>query len=254
MKTLTSILLLLVSIQEIKAQKNTVRKDYLFENPVTKEQIRIETGNKVTIGFKIQEVKLKGTILSLSDSSLTIGFNEEPYQQAVPYGNIGTIDLIPERHKRYIVRITLNSEEILKGELIRATRDSLTVQKKIRNLPPTRVAASEIKSIRIRGKIAVWTGLSIGASTGIVVGGIAGYATYSPTSYCSSNPSSPFCFNELGQGVNTFVGAVIGGLTGSLLGLAIGTANREFIVEGNQAQFDLFANEFKEKVLFEKSK
>jgi len=60
MKTLTSILLLLVSIQEIKAQKNTVRKDYLFENPVTKEQIRIETGNKVTIGFKIQEVKLKG--------------------------------------------------------------------------------------------------------------------------------------------------------------------------------------------------
>jgi len=118
----------------------------------------------------------------------------------VPYGNIGTIDLIPERHKRYIVRITLNSEEILKGELIRATRDSLTVQKKIRNLPPTRVAASEIKSIRIRGKIAVWTGLSIGASTGIVVGGIAGYATYSPTSYCSSNPIVPFALMNLVKG------------------------------------------------------
>jgi len=150
-----------------------------------------------------------------------------------------------DNYKDLIVRVALKSGETLKGVLIRTTRDSLTMQKKIRNLPPTSIAASDISSIRIRGKKALWIGLAIGAGTGVVASGITGYASYSPTPYCAANPNDLFCFNELDQALNTFAGAVIGGLTGSLVGLAIGSASKEFKIEGDQAQFDLFATEFK---------
>jgi len=83
MKELIPILLLLVCIQPTKAQKTTAKKDYLFENPVTKEQIKIETGNKVDIRFKIPDVQIRGTILALSDSSLLLSVREEPYRQFV---------------------------------------------------------------------------------------------------------------------------------------------------------------------------
>ena len=88
MKTLISILLLLASIQVVKAQENDGKKDFLFENPVTKEQIKIETGNKVAIRFKLPNIRITGTILSLSDSALILGIRQEPFRQFVPFRNI----------------------------------------------------------------------------------------------------------------------------------------------------------------------
>jgi len=73
MKTLISILIMLLSIQEVTAQENTARKDFQFENQVTKTKIKIEIGNKVSIRFKTPDATITGTILFLSDSSLILG-------------------------------------------------------------------------------------------------------------------------------------------------------------------------------------
>ena len=145
-----------------------------------------------------------------------------------------------EAQKRYIVHVALKSGETLKGVLIRTTKDSLTIQKKIRNLPPIRLGASEIKSIRIRKRGSMRLGLGIGAGTGAIIGGIIGYASYTPPD-CSN---SLFCF-DFGPEFDTIGGGLIGAAAGSLVGLAIGSAGKEFIVEGDQTRFDLFADEFK---------
>jgi len=84
MKTLTSILIVLLSIYEAIGQESTPRKDFLFGNPVTKAKIKIETGNKVAIRFTKPDATITGTILSLSDSSLILGIGQEPYRQIIP--------------------------------------------------------------------------------------------------------------------------------------------------------------------------
>src|SRR5258706_13656711 len=93
MKTLISILLLLFAVQVAIAQGNTARKDFVFVDPVTKEQIKIETGNKVAIRFKMN-LQTRGTVLALSDSSLVLGVRMEPYRQLIPFRNIASAVVI----------------------------------------------------------------------------------------------------------------------------------------------------------------
>jgi hypothetical protein len=249
MKTLISILPLLLSLQVVKAQENAARKDFLFVDPVTKEQIKIETGNEVAIRFKLPDVRITGTILSISDSSLILGVRQEPFRQLVPFWNIATMTVIAEAKKRYIVRVTWRSGKKLTGELIRTTRDSLSILKN-RNARPIRMEASEIKSIQIRRKKAVRQAIGIGAGMGGMIGGIIGY---------DSTPSELICsgcgpWNDLVSAPYTIIGGVIGAASGSLVGYVVGSAGRKFKIEGDQAKFDLFANKFKNKVSPETSK
>jgi hypothetical protein len=242
MKTLISIFLLLLSIQIGMAQENTARKEFLFENPVAKERIKIETGNKVVIRFKLPDVNVTGTILSLSDSSLLLGVRTEPYRQFVLFRNIATMTVIAEAKKIYIVRVTLKSGEILNGVLIHATQDSMTVQKNILDLQLTHIAAATIKSIRIHRRRAIGRGIGWGACSGGILGAVIGYASYSPP-HCTN----AFICVDLGPGPDVIAGGVMGAAAGSLVGLAIGSVNKKFKIEGDQSQFDLFANEFNTK-------
>ena len=238
MKTLISILLLLLSIQIVKAQENTARKDFLFENPVTKEQIKVEIGSKVDIRFKMPNARITGTILFLSDSSLIIGISQEPYRQFIPFGNIAKMVLI-QANKRLMFWLTLNSGEEMQGKAIRITHDSITM------LNSHRIGASDIKSIRIRRKGAIGRRLGISAGTGAVIGAIIGQNAHksrpcSGSSLCNATDQ----VDEFGA---TVLGALIGGVVGTAAGamslLAI-SPNKEFKIEGNQAKFDLFATEF----------
>ena len=146
-----------------------------------------------------------------------------------------------EAQKKYTVRITLKSGGTIKGVLVHATKDSLSMS--IRNLQRIRIGVTEIKSFRIRRRGAIGLVAGIGAGTGAIIGGIVGYASYTPPD-CAN---SLFCF-DFGPGFDAIGGGVIGAAAGSLIGLAIGSAGKEFIVEGAQTKFDLFANEFKDKL------
>ncbi len=142
-----------------------------------------------------------------------------------------------EAQKRYTVFVGLKGGENLKGTLIRTTQDSLSVN--IGNFRRV-FGVSEIKSIRIRRKGAVGRGVGFGAGTGAFLGGIIGYASYTPPD-CSN---SWFCL-DFGPGLDTIAGGLIGAVGGLLAGALIGSAGKEFKIEGNQAQFDLFANQFR---------
>src|SRR6266850_100836 len=237
MKMLISILIVFLSVQKAKAQENNGRKDFLFENPVTKEQIRIEPGNKVSIRFKLPDVTTTGIVLSLSDSSLILDTHKEPYRQIVPFWNIASMTLIIEAKKRYIVRVALQNGKMLKGQLIHTTQDSVSILNTL-NSQPTSVGSSEIRLIKIRRKKAVRHAIGIGAGTGGIIGGIIGYASTPAELTCSGcGPWNDFVHTPF-----TIIGGVIGAAAGSLVGLAIGSAGSQFKIEGKQAQFDLFAN------------
>ena len=230
MKPIISISIALLFFQSVKAQENSSKKYFLFENPVTKEQIRIETGNKVAIRFKIPNVRLTGTILSISDSSLILGAGQDLYRQ--PLRNIATITLITEAKKIYVARVKLKSGIWLKGAFIHNLQDSLTLLN-MQNFQRIRIAAMDIQSIRISRTGAIGRGIGQGAGTGAILGAILMRA--------SSSDCSTFCLET----ESAIAGGVIGGLIGSLAGAAIGSLSKEFKIEGNQAQFDMFVNEFK---------
>ncbi len=80
------------------------KKDFLFENPDTKERIKIETGNKVAIRFKIPDVMITGIILLLSDSSMNLVVDQ--VQQLVSFRNIASMKVIAQAKERYVVRLT----------------------------------------------------------------------------------------------------------------------------------------------------
>jgi len=237
MKTLTSILIALLSIQVVAAQENTSRKDFLFENQVTKTKIKIEIRNKVAIRFTKPDATITGTILFLSDSSLILGISPEPYRQLIPFRNIAEMKVIQDAYKRYVLRVVLKNGRSMKGELIRTMQDSLTMI--TRNYDRTHLAASEIKFIRIRGKSSLGNAIKIGVGVGVIAGLIIGYESHPiPPQGCHD----PGCFDEIGAAI---VGGAIGGAVGAAAGALIGlNSSREFKIDGNQAQFDSFANEF----------
>ena len=185
MKTLISILIVLLSIQEVTAQKNTARKDFLSENPVAKEQ------NKAK--------------------------------------------------KRYVAKVRLMNGMRLTGLVIRTTQDSVTILNN-RSAQPIRMGASEIESIKIRGKGSIGRRLGIGAGTGFILGGIIGYGSYTRVYTCNG------CgfFDDFFQAEITVLSAIAGGGAGLFVGAMIGAAlEKEYIIDGSQARFGLFVSEFR---------
>jgi hypothetical protein len=241
MKKLISLSIALFFCQGVMAQENPVKNDFLFENPVTKEKIKIETGNKVSIRFKIPNVKITGTILSFSDSSLTVGVRREPFRQIVPFRNIAnmTVIAIVATKKRYIITVTLKSGEKLKGELIHTMQDSLSILKTSHS-QLIRIAASEIKSIRIYRKRAPGRAVGIGAALGSILGLSIGFGTYTKPGYCAGAQT---CI-DFGP-PRPLIGALIGALGGAFVGLAIGPVPTEYKTEGDPGQFNMFVNQFK---------
>src|SRR5260221_1174886 len=257
MKTLISILLLLFAVQVAIAQENTARKDFVFVDPVTKEQIKIETGNKVAIRFKILNLQTRGTVLALSDSSLVPGVRMEPRRQSVPFRNIASAFVI-HADRRLVFTVTLKSGERVKSRSIRITEDSVTLTTS--NSQRIRFGTSEIQSILVRKRGAIGRRLGLSAGAGAIVGAIVGQDAHKPldcsgmgtgaTSWCRTT-------DDFYKIVATLVGAVAGGATGLLvkaLSLHVVSPDKEFKIDGDQAKFDLFGNEFKNKASLEKTK
>ena len=70
----------------------------MFENPVTREKVKIETGNKVVIHFKIPDVRITGTIVHISDSSMILSVSQK--QMFVSFRNIVSMKVIAQAKKK----------------------------------------------------------------------------------------------------------------------------------------------------------
>jgi hypothetical protein len=201
----------------------------------------VEIGNKVAIRFKTPDATITGTILSLSDSLLILSTSQEPYRQVIPFWNIKTMNAVARAKKRYIAKVRLMNGMRLTGLVIRIAKDSVTILNN-RGAQPIRMGATEIESIKIRGKGSIGRRLGIGAGTGFILGGIIGYGSYTREYTCRG------CgiFDDIFQAEITVFSAVAGGGAGLFVGAIIGAAlEKDFIINGSQARFDLFANEFR---------
>ena len=73
----------------------------------------------------------------------------------------------------------------------------------------------------------------IGALSGMLVGGIAGYISYKPVN-CQG---SMICF-DFGPGMDAAAGASIGSVAGAMMGGILGAvAKKKFIIGGNRNKF-----------------
>jgi hypothetical protein len=115
---------------------------------------------------------------------------------------------------------TLSGNRIM-GQILRVTKDSLYLLEDNRNTLV--IMDHEIETLRIKRKGAAGRGFIAGAATGIVIGGVIGYASYTPE--CSSG-----CW-DFGPEYDALGGALVGFVAGSLLGTAIGGTGKEFKIE-----------------------
>jgi hypothetical protein len=175
-------------------------------------------------------------------------------QNVIPFRKIDRLDDVKNR---YLVWVQLKSGVTVKGELYETRSDSIRIWKWQAGtgsqrltwsdpiIQPTSIAIAEIASVKIRKNGSVIKGMFLGMSIGIPLGVITGLLTwtkppcnqpaYDP---CSRNDDVIFLF------FNGVGGGVLGGVAGFTLGAMIGSTAKEFKVEGNPAQFDIFRNKF----------
>jgi ribosome maturation factor RimP len=225
---------------QVQGPESEVKKYFQFENPVTKKQVKIETGNSVNVRFKRPNVTKKGVVLTFSDSTVTLAFRQEPYRQMVAFRDIATMKVVLKAKLKYVALVTMHNSKTFQGELIRTTQDSVTLRKS-RSRNNTNLAAAEIKTIRIRSKGLIGKRLGICAGTGALLGGIIALSTYKPIVTCSGCA----VLDEPFRAGSFLIGVAIGGAAGLLAGSLTLPPDKEFRIEENQAQFALFFNEFK---------
>jgi hypothetical protein len=96
--------------------------------------------------------------------------------------------------------------------------------------PEQQLSYSEIDVIKIRKHRAILKGWLLGTAGGAAVGAIIGRATYEEPE-CTG-----FCF-DLGPGVQTFAGGIIGGLAGGVIGISVGSKSKKVKLSGDKNAF-----------------
>lgn len=135
----------------------------------------------------------------------------------------------------YRIQIKFLNGDIVKGYLIALNDSSITLIQSIKHAKDTTFSISQIKDIRLRKKHAVGTGFLAGSVSGGITGAFIGYGSYSPcddTSWCL----------DAGPELSALGGAFIGIISGGILGLATGTANKKFDINGDTAMYTNFRN------------
>ena len=126
------------------------------------------------------------------------------------------------RKKTYKAIIVLNNGKSIRGTLIDIARDSmhLLISKSI-----APISLSDIQTLKVRRKGAVGTGILIGVCSGVFLGYIIGYQTYSPPE-CSGG----LCI-DFGPHFSGVAGSLLGILSGSLVGAVIGSGSKEITLD-----------------------
>ncbi len=125
----------------------------------------------------------------------------------------------------YKVKIKTLSGDMIKGEVLFVKEDSLCMMVRGKNQRLILVA-SDIQSLRIKRRGGTTRGFIAGASIGTLLGGVIGFASYSPPS-----PScSLYCF-DFGPEYDALGGALVGFAAGSICGTLVGSAGKKFEID-----------------------
>lgn len=236
MKTIASTLIIALSTTLTMAQETAVKKELFITDQVTKERIKIETGQKVAVWFRKPNVRRTGLVLSLSDSAMVLKAGDVP--MFVPFQTIASISVISQIRRRMMARVDFRSGQKLTGELVLVGKDSIALRLTKTQLIPLK--ASEIRYMQIRARGYTGKCIAIGAIAGASVGAIVGGATDAH----NSNPIYEATDRIAYTFQTTVTGALIGVVTGGLVGLT----SRKIRIEGDQALYDSFLDEFKFRI------
>ena len=135
----------------------------------------------------------------------------------------------------YRIHVHLSNGGHVKGWLLSVTDSSVNVLITGRPDRDTAVVFRDIDRVSVRRKGSPGKGFVVGFSAGTVVGGLVGYASYSPPD-CDG---SFFCF-DFGPGMSAMGGAVTGGFGAGLVGLVSGFTYKRFVISGDRIKFAVF--------------
>lgn len=145
-----------------------------------------------------------------------------------------TITLIPSygqgKKNFYSAKIELQNGIIAKGYLIALYDSSIQIQLKVRPPKDTLFTIDRIKIISLRRRNAIDVGLLAGIGTGLVIGIVINAAKPPPP--CSDL----FCTNvflDVSTNLFGFEAPLIGMAVGGALGMAIGSAPKDFVIHGD---------------------
>ncbi|MEK6781460.1 MAG: hypothetical protein AABY93_07125 [Bacteroidota bacterium] len=112
MKTIISIILILLLATSIKAQEN-VKTEIQFENTNTKKQVRVMVGDDVVIKFKRPDITLNTKILSLTDTSLVVTMKQDPFKLIVYLSNIYSITITRQGNLSRFGQVTAGQDSLV---------------------------------------------------------------------------------------------------------------------------------------------
>ncbi len=139
----------------------------------------------------------------------------------------------------YRTRIEFLNGEIAKGYLFALNDSNIQISTSFKPFSDTIFAIHQIKKISLRKKNAKGNGFLIGMASGAVVGAVIGYASYSPPPPCVGG----FCINLFdGPDYSALGGAILGSLTGGMLGLAAGARYKKYVINGDIAKYNNLRN------------
>jgi hypothetical protein len=135
-----------------------------------------------------------------------------------------------QENKSFVYRMKIEkiNGDRLTGYLLTLGDSSVTMAPDRKLNISRSIAISDIKLIRLRRKNSVGRGLLIGLGTGAVLGTAIGYMSYTP---CN-------CWIDFGPGLSAIAGGIIGVLGGSAFGAMAGTANKNFVIDGDMIKYN----------------
>lgn len=227
------------------AQEGVQSITLLLERQNPARQVSFVLGQTVSYKTIYSKNFMNGRLQAITDSTVLFEHNDQQNTQVFtkdltvlkPQGSYEIIDLkIPmTRYNLNHVSIKLKSGMKIFGKLISIKSDSLFMQ--LHSKKPFRtVCYTEIESIGIHKKGSGGFGTLIGAIAGGGIGAIMGAAsrpTHDPTG--------------LG-GLAVPAGAILGFLIVTPIGAAVGSSNRQHLIQGDQQKFHLLVEKINKRL------
>jgi hypothetical protein len=143
------------------------------------------------------------------------------------------------RKKIYRIRVEVEGGVRIKGHLIALQDSGIQILMAGRQTVDTIVSVERIRSLSLRRRNAPGRRFAIGMGLGGAVGVLIGYAGYSDPD-CDTG----LCI-DIAPGLGPVGGSILGGLTGSVVGLVGGLKFKKFRIDGEMGAYQ----EFKQEIL-----
>ena len=146
-----------------------------------------------------------------------------------------------QKIKTYKAWVTLTNENKVTGILYSADKDGIVLMDKDLTDTTAFVDYKTIKVLKIRRKGSVGKGAWVGAVSGMVIGGVAGYAS-------GDDDLSGWLFSSTAE-EKILEAGIPAAIAGTGIGMLVGTNRKKYLIEGNHKKYATYLPELKDYAL-----